>query len=53
MVIYLEKEKNKLGLTLEDYRCPVCHTLHAYSFVKNRPLRRCRSCQSWLIQNPA
>jgi len=37
-------EKNKLGLTLQDYRCPICGTLHAWYFMKNKVLKRCRRC---------
>lgn len=39
-----EKDKNKAGLTIDDYKCPKCGDLHATSFVKSYTLQRCKRC---------
>lgn len=37
-------EKNKLGLTIDDYICPDCGWIHAPSFYHSRKLKQCYRC---------
>jgi predicted Zn-ribbon and HTH transcriptional regulator len=39
-------EKNKLGKTLEDYKCENCGYLHTTLFLNNLPLKRCYRCRA-------
>ena len=42
----MQIETNKLGLTINDYKCGKCGYLHARSFVENHPIKRCYRCQT-------
>jgi len=38
-------DKNKIGLTVNDYKCKRCGYLNAVSFVKNMKPKQCFRCR--------
>jgi ribosomal protein L37AE/L43A len=48
-----EKAENKVGLTVDDYRCPVCHRFFSHCFMGSKKVVKCRHCMvKWAPGSP-